>query len=101
MIGKNFRVRRNENRMRKRESMKKVVIMVFLLLFLTGCVQSEQKKAFDVQYFDYFDTFTSFTVPFPSRSAIPIVRLSSAGVIEAVKVFPVPIPSTLVQSGLW
>lgn len=42
--------------------MKKVVIMVFLLLFLTGCVQSEQKKAFDVQYFDYFDTFTSFTV---------------------------------------
>ena len=35
--------------------MKKVVIMVFLLLFLTGCVQSEQKKAFDVQYFDYFD----------------------------------------------
>lgn len=42
--------------------MKRLWIVVFLLLFLTGCMQAEQRKAFDVQYFDYFDTFTSFTV---------------------------------------
>ncbi len=62
MIGKYFWDEIKENRLRKRESMKRLWIVVFLLLFLTGCMQAEQRKAFDVQYFDYFDTFTSFTV---------------------------------------